>query len=140
MRDRPLLVVAARLGEDVIDGFLDELKNSDAAFWSSSSDKSAEENVRETFFDLISRFAPTGGTPIPPPPASTAGLPPFESANAKTGRRTACMCGQHAARPQMSAFAEQRFTADPARRMSRRAARSSSTFFLPRQTEPKVLL
>ena len=28
MRDRPLLIVAAHLGADVIDGFLDELKNS----------------------------------------------------------------------------------------------------------------
>ena len=139
MRDCPLLVVVGRLGEDVIDGFLDELKNSDAAFWSSSSDKSAEENVRETFFDLISRFGPAGRTPIAPPSASKAGFPSCESVDAKAGRRIACMCGQHAARPQMSVFDERSFTADPARRMSHRRAKSSSTFFLPHQTEPEVL-
>jgi hypothetical protein len=139
MRDRPLLVVAARLGEDVIDGFLEELKNTDAALWSWSTETSAKENVRETFFDLISRFAPAGGTSIPPPPASTDSLPPCESVDAKTGNRTACMCGQHAARLRMFTFAEQSFTADPARWLSPRRARSSGTFFLPHQTEPEVL-
>jgi hypothetical protein len=112
MRDRPLLVVADRLGQDVIDGFLAELKNSDAALWSSSSKKSAEENVRGTFFDLISRFAPVEGTLIPPPSASTAGLPRCEGVDDETRCRTACMCGQHAARPKMSGLAGQSFTAD----------------------------
>jgi hypothetical protein len=106
MSDHPLLVVAARLGSDVIGGFLDELKSSDAALWSSSSDKGADETVRETFFDLISRFDPAGGTPIPPP-ASTAVLARCESNDAKTGPRAVCMCGQHAARPQMLAFAQE---------------------------------
>jgi hypothetical protein len=58
MRDRPLPVVADRLGADVIDGFLDEQKNSNAALWSSSSDKSAE--VRETFFQSHFAICPGG--------------------------------------------------------------------------------
>jgi hypothetical protein len=39
MRDHPLQVVAARLRADMIDGFLDELKNSKAALWSALSDR-----------------------------------------------------------------------------------------------------
>jgi hypothetical protein len=139
MRDRPLLIVAARLRADVIDGFLDQLKNSNAALWSLSADKSAEEAVRETFFNLIWRFAPAGSTPIPPQPAPRAVLPPCESADAKTEPRAVCTCGQHAARPQKFAFAEQSFLAYPDPLMSRRASRPSSTFFLPHQTKPKEL-
>ena len=75
MRDRPLLIVAARLGADVIDGFLDELKNSNEALWSSSADKSAEEAVRETFFNLIFGDLPRrevhqSGRSLPPEPSS----------------------------------------------------------------------
>ena len=139
MRDRPLLVVVAHLGEDVIDGFLDELKNSDAALWSSSSEKSADENVRDAFFDLISRFAPAEGTPIPGRHTPAAGLPPSESVDTKTGRRTACLCGRHTTRLRMSVSAEQDLLACPDPGSSRRAPRLSGAFFLPHQSEPKEL-
>ena len=111
MRDRPLLVVAARLRADVIDGFLDDLKNSNAALFSSASDKSAEETARETFLNLISRFAPAARTPIPLQPAPPAVLPPCESTVPKTGPRAVYTCGQHAARPQTFAFAQRSFLA-----------------------------
>ena len=139
MRDRPLLIVAARLGADVIEGFLDELKNNYAALWSSSADKSAEEAVRETLFNLIWRFAPAGSTPIPPQPAPRAVVPPCESGDAKTEPRAVCTGGQHAVRPQKFAFAELSFLGYPDPLMSRRASTPSSTFFLPHQTKPKEL-
>ena len=56
------------------------------------------------------------------------------------GPRAVSTCGQHAARPQTFAFAQQSFLAYPDPLMSRRASRPSNTFFLPHQTKPKELL
>jgi hypothetical protein len=140
MRDRPLQVVAARLGADMIDGFLDELKNSNAALRSVSSDKSAEETVREIFSNLISRFARReereSRRSLPLQPSSRHGIAPTLSGAARSLHvRSACRSS-----------ADVRFRAAEFPRlpgpapMSRRASRPSSTFFLPHQTKPKALL
>jgi hypothetical protein len=139
MRDRPLLVVAARLRADVIDGFLDDLKNSNAALFSSASDKSAEETARETFLNLISRFAPAARTPIPLQPAPQPSSRHVKAPSLKRGRAQSTRVVSMPLVRRRSLSPSGVSSLGPAR-MSRRASRPSSTFFLPHQTKPKALL
>src|SRR4029077_3546553 len=60
--------------------------NSNAALFSSASDKSAEETARETFLNLISRFAPAARTPIPLQPAPQPSSRHVKAPSLKRGR------------------------------------------------------
>ena len=135
MRDRPLLIVAARLGADVIDGFLDELKNSYAELWSSSADKSAERPFSISSGDLPRREVHQSRRSLPPEPSS-------RHVKAPTLKRSRALSARVVSMPlvrRSSPFAELSFLGSPDPLMSRRASRPSSTFFLPHQTKPKEL-
>jgi hypothetical protein len=91
MRDRPLLVVAARLGEGVIDGFLDQLKTAMERFGLRHLTKALKKTCGRPSSISLRDSPRREERQIPPP--STAGLPPCGSVDAKTGRRAACVCG-----------------------------------------------
>jgi hypothetical protein len=95
MPTHPLLAVAASLGTDAVDEFLDAVRDSDLELWSSPSDKTGKETIRLTFLDLISGFESFRSTYDCPPAAPAAVLPFCHDVPVGTRQAVTCMCGRH---------------------------------------------
>ena len=95
MQTHPLLVVAASLGTDAVDGFLDAIRDSDTKLWSSPSDETGKEAIRLTFLNLISGFGPVLRTSDCPPAGPGADSPFCHDVPVGTRQAVTCKCSRH---------------------------------------------
>jgi hypothetical protein len=95
MQTHPLLVVAADLGTDAVDVFLDTMRDSDRKLWSSPSDKTGKEAIRSTFLNLISGFELAQRTSDGARAGPRADSPFDPNVPVGTRQAPTCMCGGH---------------------------------------------
>lgn len=125
MREFPLRMIVDGLDPEVIDEFLNVMRATDGALWSTSSGEAegGRALVTEAFSNLISSFETSQGVRVLSPKDIEAGSFVCGEISGASTLGTVCVCTRHPVRGRSANRADHHFRSDPETRLSQRIPR-----------------